>query len=473
MGSYLFSSVYSVMGRDFAESMLPINYELNGVRISGFTVKPIYGRAKRNFQYFFVNGRYVRTYACVSALEEAYQNSIMEGKFPACVLLLEISPNMLDVNVHPAKIEVRFTDERLIRDAVYFSVKNAILADSQPAEIKVAKPVPDYTKPLPESFNIGKQMVFSDNSSSVIRISQVSEIKAPVEGKAVVNEKPLIPLQPKVEPVAQKPDITLPIAVSKPYNETANVNIEYNNKDDENDQTRLPYTVTSEEHEDNLDSFSPSENTKEYKYINVTAEKKQPVIEKPDKEVYFRIIGEAFKNYIVAEINDEILFIDKHAAHERILFEKLKSGEQQLQCQMLLMPVTVMLSNDEYDALIANKNTAEKLGFSFSENRNLSVNVTGVPAILDKCDTADLIIELAHNFSINKNNPMPVILDDMYHTFACKAAIKANDKNDLNELSRIVRILIENENIRYCPHGRPVMFKLTKYELEKQFKRIV
>ena len=165
--------------------------------------------------------------------------------------------------------------------------------------------------------------------------------------------------------------------------------------------------------------------------------------------------------------------MDKHAAHERILFEQLKSGEQDLKCQMLLIPVTVMLSNNEYDALVSNKATAEKLGFNFKENRNLSVTVDGVPAILGHCDVADLTIELAHNFSVNYSNPMPVILDEMYHTFACKAAIKANDENDLKELSVIVKNILENDNIRYCPHGRPVMFKITKYELEKQFKRIV
>ena len=239
----------------------------------------------------------------------------------------------------------------------------------------------------------------------------------------------------------------------------------------------MPYQIEDAESGESLDNIVPEEpRHADYKYFdpeNIAAPIKEPVIEKPASEIFFRVIGEAFKNYIVTEIDDSIVFVDKHAAHERILFERLKSGQQQLQCQMLLMPVDVMLSYEEYDALVSNKKTAEELGFSFNEKRNSAVSVNGIPAILDGCDVADLTVELAHNFSENKNNPMPEILDDMYHTFACKAAIKANDKNDLKELSSIVRTLLENETIRYCPHGRPVMFKLTKYELEKQFKRIV
>ena len=402
----------------------------------------------------------------------------MEGRFPACVLLLEVSPGMLDVNVHPAKIEVRFTDDRLIHDAIYFSVKNAILSDSKPLDIQVNNPVPDYTKPLPESYNIGKQMVFNDNHSAIIRISEVTIPNTSVVGKASVNLPSITPMQDNKFPLETTVVDNHPISaesqkIAQDIYDTK-INVEYNNDNDEN-QTNIPYSVSVEDSAENLDSFSAvKEENKQYKYI--TSPKENPtsaIIEKPEKEIFFRIIGEAFKNYIIAEVNNEIILVDKHAAHERILFEQLKSGEQDLKCQMLLIPVTVMLSNNEYDALVSNKATAEKLGFNFKENRNLSVTVDGVPAILGHCDVADLTIELAHNFSVNYSNPMPVILDEMYHTFACKAAIKANDENDLKELSVIVKNILENDNIRYCPHGRPVMFKITKYELEKQFKRIV
>ena len=484
----LYSSIYSVMGKDFAESLIPVKYKLNGVKIKGFTVKPIKGRPKRNFQYFFVNGRYVKSYTCSYALEEAYQNCIMEGKFPACVLLMEVSPVMLDVNVHPAKIEVRFNDDRLIHDSIYFSVKTAIHNNSEPMNIEIKRPIPDYTKPLPESYNIGTQLMFNTEQrkqaepaapvqhfsqpecpEQPLRVNEVSDLvgrreNVPVMGVASVNTSKPTGSYADLPWTTPKPSVSEPIP-----QKNVSVQVEYNDYKNDSSQTEIPYTV--EPPEDIPEPQIPDipEHSGGYKYINEQA----PIIEQPKKEIFFRIIGEAFKEYIIAEVDKEVIFVDKHAAHERILFEKLKAGQQNLQCQMMLEPIDVMLSNEEYDALVQNKQTAFDLGFSFTEKRNTSVSVNGIPAMLDGCDPADLIIELASNFSNNRNNPLPVILDDMYHTFACKAAIKANDENSPKELAEIVRTLLENESIRYCPHGRPVMFKITKYELDKQFRRIV
>lgn len=439
----LYSSIYSVMGKDFAEGLIPVKYELSGVRVNGYTVKPLKGRPKRNFQYFFVNGRYVKSYNCSYSLEEAYQNCIMEGKFPACVLLMEVSPSMIDVNVHPAKIEVRFNDDRLIHDSIFFAVKTAIQNNSEPMPMEIKPHIPDYTKPLPESYNIGQQLEFNRDT----RINEVSSIvgrreNIPAEGTAYVKD-------------------TTGCEPPKPVS----IQVEY--ADDTVSENDIPYNIEQEDEISDIPAqISDTERT--FKYITPPT-----VAEPPKKETFFRIIGEAFKEYIIAEVDSEIVVIDKHAAHERILFEKIKSGQQSLVCQMMLAPIDVMLSNEEFDALMQNKQTAEELGFSFREKRNTSVSVDGIPAMLDGCDPADLVIELADNFRSNRNNPLPVILDDMYHTFACKAAIKANDENSPAELSEIVRRVLEDNNIRYCPHGRPVVFKLTKYELDKQFRRIV
>lgn len=469
----LYSSIYSVMGKDFAESLIPVKYKLNGVKIHGFTVKPLKGRPKRNFQYFFVNGRYVKSYICSYSLEEAYQNSIMEGKFPACVLLMEVSPVMLDVNVHPAKIEVRFNDDRLIHDSIFFSVKTALHNNSEPMQMEIKQPIPDYTKPLPESYDIGKQLMFADNNSNNnkseqnISINDVGSYVGRMEntsvvGTATVNMNTTGKQYHSINEYNNKKSENM---IEPPKSVT--VNIEYNNND--SSLTDIPYKIESSEE---IPPLPPvPEHSGGYKYINEV--NNVPLIEQPKKEIFFRIIGEAFKEYIIAEVDKEIILVDKHAAHERILFEKLKSKKQNLQCQMMLEPIDVMLSNEEFDALIQNKQTAFELGFSFKEKRNTSVSVNGIPAILDGCDPSDLIIELASNFASNRNNPLPVILDDMYHTFACKAAIKANDENSPKELAEIVRTILEDDNIRYCPHGRPVMFKLTKYELDKQFRRIV
>lgn len=446
----LYSSMYSIMGRQFAASMLPVDYELNGIKIDGFTVKPLFGRPNRTMQHFFINGRYVKSLTCTRSLEHAYMNSIMEGKFPSCVLRLTIPPSILDVNVHPAKVEVRFTDDKIIADSIYFSVKNAILLDTQPAEITVKRTVPDYTKP-PAGFE--KQPVYTQ--MQIPKQEVVSEISYHHE------EMPVQYAVPKEHiSVLGKPQERNSAAVTETAEDIVNVPYE------------IPNADTAEETP--IEKLAPAGNM-DFKYISEASfEKKaeQPAPE-PPKEIYFRVIGEAFKNYIIAEVEGDIIFVDKHAAHERILFEKLKSGSQKLVCQLLLQSVEVLLDFEEFNALIQNEAFVRELGFEFEISGNSKVSVLGVPSILDGCEPADLMIELARNISDNKANPMPEILDDMYHTFACKAAIKANDITTLKELSEIVRTILTDERIRYCPHGRPVMFKLSKRELEKQFKRIV
>lgn len=448
----LYSSMYSVMGRQFAASMIPVDYELNGIKIDGFTVKPLFGRPNRTMQHFFINGRYVKSLTCTRSLEHAYMNSIMEGKFPSCVLRLTIPPSVLDVNVHPAKIEVRFTDDRIIADSIFFAVKNAILLDTQPAEITIKQPKVDYTKPLPEEQPVYTQMQISDRKV-------VSEIQYHHEDMPVQYAAPVEHVSIEGKPMEDKPFAETVINTEPPA-----------------DIVNIPYEIPKESSAEEvpIEQLPPAESM-DFKYISEASfeKKAETPAPEPPKEIYFRVIGEAFKNYIIAEVEGDIIFVDKHAAHERILFEKLRSGSQKLVCQLLLQSEEVLLDFEEFNALIQNVDFVKELGFEFEISGNSKVSVLGIPSILDGCEPKDLIIELARNISDNKANPMPEILDDMYHTFACKAAIKANDITTLKELSEIVRTILTDERIRYCPHGRPVMFKLSKRELEKQFKRIV
>lgn len=452
----LYSSMYAVMGRQFAASMIPVDYELNGIKLDGFTVKPLFGRPNRTMQHFFINGRYVKSLTCTRSLEHAYMNSIMEGKFPSCVLRLTIPPSVLDVNVHPAKIEVRFTDDRIIADSIFFAVKNAILLDTQPAEITIKQPKTDYTKPLHEEQPVYTQMHMENKQREV-----VSEITYHHEDMPVQYAAP-------AEHIA---------VVSKPFQHKSLAETVINaERSADADIVNIPYEISKENAADEvpIEQLSPAENM-DFKYISESSfeKKTEKPAPEPPKEIYFRVIGEAFKNYIIAEVEGDIIFVDKHAAHERILFEKLRSGDQKLVCQLLLQSEEVLLDFEEFNALMQNKDFVSELGFEFEISGASKVSVLGIPSILDGCEPKDLIIELARNISENKANPMPEILDDMYHTFACKAAIKANDITSLKELSEIVRTILTDERIRYCPHGRPVMFKLTKRELEKQFKRIV
>ncbi|MCM1024396.1 MAG: DNA mismatch repair endonuclease MutL [Prevotella sp.] len=452
----LYSSVYSVMGKQFAAAMIPVDYELNSVKLNGFTVKPLFGRPNRTMQHFFINGRYVKSPTCTHSLEHAYRNSIMEGKFPSCVLRMTVPPSMVDVNVHPAKVEVRFTDEKIIADSIYFAVKNAILLDTAPAEINIKQPAVDYRKPLPEQPPEYSQDSFAPAAAAPAETAPVAPPTAFYESRPAVREE--MPVQTAVPAVHTPPEAF----ARQTFVPCAEENI-----------VDVPYDVPPEQDGETIEQLKPFEE-QQFRYISENSfEKKKAVPQEQPKEIYFRVIGEAFKNYIIAEVEQDLVFIDKHAAHERILFEKLRSGRQKLVCQILLQPADVRLDCEEFSALVQNADFVRELGFEFEISGASDVEVKGIPSILDGCDPKDLIIELARNISENKADPMPEILDDMYHTFACKAAIKANDKNTLSELSVIVRTILTDERIRYCPHGRPVMFKLSKRELEKQFKRIV
>ncbi len=439
----LYSTIYSVFGKDFAKSLIPVNFDYNNIKVSGYTVKPLLSRSNRSFQNFFINNRYVKSVTCTVSLEEAYRNSIMTGKFPCCVLNLEIAPNIVDVNVHPAKIEVRFSDEKLVFDAVYFAVKNALLENDTPTELKINSQ-PNFTK------------------------SELYDVK-PVE-----NEKP------------QQLQMNLN-------------NVSFNSKQEEylpkkeNDFVSEQKTIPTESIVENkkvieIKQIETLENTKPpvikedlsyFKYINNNAfiKKEEPVYncieEEQVKEHVINIIGEAFTTYIIAQIDDELLLIDKHAAHERYIFEKIKNDNSMLNTQLLLEPVEVLLSFEEYDALITNKDKINSLGFSFTEADGSKIIVEGIPTVLNNTDISDLIPELAVNLIVQKKNPSNNIFDELYHSIACKSAIKANDKSDEMELLSLVKKIYNDNNIKYCPHGRPVLIKLTKKEIEKQFKRVL
>lgn len=484
----LFSSVYSVFGKEFAASLLPVKYRMSGIRVDGYTVKPLWSRKNRSMQHFYINGRYVKSLTCMCALDEAYRNMIMEGKFPACVLNLDIPPNIVDVNVHPAKTEVRFADEKLIYDCVYFAVKNALLNDSAPTEMVLPehkKTAADYAMPQ-FSDTQGEQLAIKDTSvspqSAVLSVSAPHESQTPhIEGDGrLYTEKPAAESFTENEAY---------------YNKAAETTYSQEHKQTEDEvRTELPVQDISEHLSgsfggysgEGLERFEPQPQANEFRYISDTAlqrpvkapelsesSAKETEAENKPLDIYFRIIGEAFKNYAIAETDDGILIVDKHAAHERILFERLRSGKEQLSCQMLLEPVELRLDYSEFDALVKNKETYEKAAFMIEPNEAPSVLIKGIPSILSSRDAGDIVTELAENFVLHRRDPLPEIVDDMYHTIACRSAIKANDITGTDELKSLLTQILTDERIRYCPHGRPVMFKLTKKELEKQFRRIV
>ncbi|MBQ5331416.1 MAG: DNA mismatch repair endonuclease MutL [Oscillospiraceae bacterium] len=499
----LYSAMYSVFGKEFAASMMPVSYSVGNISVNGYTVRPVWGRKNRTMQHFFVNGRYVRSLTCMSSIEEAYKNTIMEHKFPACVLFMDIPPDTVDVNVHPAKVEVRFSDDRTVYDAVYFAVKNAILAEERTHRLEIPEHKPteaDY-KVSPFKNEGGVQTVFENTSVSPgtvtvtpaeiiykdnsARKKEIEEIKKqPVyEHRTILNSVPddLLPGRAEIPQPAADDSIAdvndIPAGVMTAPDETVS------GKEPEKSGVRENVT-NLEEHlqsapdvtdEDDISGLKAAPETS-FKYLDPSVFKaKAPVPDKkdPEKEVYFRFIGEAFKNYAIAETENSLIMIDKHAAHERIRFERLRQGKEDLSAQMLLCPVKLRLSFEEYDAVSKNTELCADLGFVLEPEEAPFVNILGIPSMLDGNDCEELVTELAENLSLHRKDPLPEILDCMYHTMACRGAIKENDETPAVELIGLLKDVLSDERIKYCPHGRPIMFELTKTEIEKQFKRIV
>lgn len=444
----LYSAIYSVFGRDFARDLIEVDYDYEGVKVEGYVIKPLYAKSNRTFQNFFVNKRYVKSKLCSSALENAYENMLMTGKFPACVLMLDVIPSEIDVNIHPAKAEIRFTNEKKITDAIYFAIKNALMNNGLIYEFQMKNRV-DWTSMRveePQEEFVQQEMIFTP----VEKIEE-EEIKIEIHDREIAEKES----EPKSETISERCS-----AIEKAEKETAT-------------QQAEAFAPVNEESKSDV----AVENLNEYKYIKTAsfskvAEQIAEPLQKPQPEKSkLRVIGEAFKNYIMAEVDDSVIMIDKHAAHERIIFERLKSQNCTQYRQMLMTERKTLLSSVEFDALVSNQERLAQMGFSFDFSQSPYVITTAIPVFFKELDLDEVIPEIAENLVMGKQNPQTHTFDDILHTLACKSAIKANDKNDIRELQSLAEQVYFDENIRHCPHGRPVMFTLTKGNIERQFKR--
>ena len=477
----LISSIYSVFGKDFANGLIPVEYELDAIKIKGYVSKPVNSRPNRNMQNFFINGRYVKTRTAMAAIEEAFKGSIMVGKFPSCVLGIELPFEMIDVNVHPAKIEVRFINERPVFDAVYHAVKSALM-----------------------KFDSRKNASFKNNAA----FNERSNFNPFNNAQAIISKKPETPKSAPA--VSAKQDVTKKKDSFNPFE-----NVSFNSDENEKtvkqkrkniDNIKLsdsgnPFSIISKQAVNNAKkeaSFKPqqqiiptivteaeleiikteekeSENSvkenKEFDFVDTESNSAPVLINQNETEI--RYIGEAFGTYIIAEKNKkEILFIDKHAAHERMIYEKLKAEKAASFSQILLQPITVTLEKSEYDAAINNLDMFKSCAFDVEDFGNSTVIVRSAPQYLDAADISDCIAEMADYIAMCKNDIFTEKMDWFYHNVACRSAIKAGNKSIPQELIDIVKKLEENPQIKYCPHGRPVCIVMTKNEIEKQFGRV-
>lgn len=497
----LMSSIYAVYGRDFASTLIPVDYELNGMKLTGYISRPTNGRANRNMQNTFINGRFVKSRTISVALEEACKGSIMIGKFPSCVLNLQISPEAVDVNVHPSKIEVRFINERPVFDTVYHGVKSALLRGDSRKEAVLNHNNTVNIKPL-NPFNLANKVINKEPPKTVQKAPE-----KPRE-KSIFDELDLPTKTVKYNKVNKVSDSS---SVQKKYMEF----LENNKKLSENNQTTNntvcnnidnnvinnvsteskietkinevkedtslnqevqkvnPFEelelekITMEEKKSDVDVVLPTERQTDSSSENIEI---KTLIDE-DKQS-FRFIGEAMNTYIIVETdNNKLVLIDKHAAHERIIFEKLKREKGTGSVQLLLIPITVTLEKNEYTVAIEHLDMFKNVGFDVEDFGNGTLIVRSAPSYLRNDDIEDTIIEICGYIAESRKNVMSEHMEWIYHNISCRSAIKAGDSSTAKELIDIAKTVFSDDSIRYCPHGRPVCIELSKYEIEKQFGR--
>lgn len=441
----LYSAVYSVFGKQFAASLTDVDYEHNHISVEGYISTPYAGRANRQMQYFFINGRWVHSTTCMAALEEGYKNSIMVGKFPACVLKINMSAADVDVNVSPSKTEVRFSEDKAVFEAVYLAVKNGILNAENSKEIQTGK---ESAKD-----NTVKDNDFVQNKANFVSAADISKASHTEPQQNTVptafTEKP-----------AQRGIgmLSSPKAIYKPL---------------------PPKNIFIQEV---LDSDTSETEVKEYKFINSSSfvragsdEEKNTKTPDPIEEQRYaptlRFIGELFKTYIVCECGDEMILIDKHAAHERFRFEELKK-ETAKSSQLLTQSLKLDLSQEEITALSDNADYLEGLGIELYFDADNKVEITGFPSVLDSMSPEDTVQKIADILIHGGEDIEGMLFDDILHSAACKGAIKANELTSSKELEQLAQRVWDNKAVRYCPHGRPIITTLSKYNIEKNFGRI-
>ncbi len=439
------AAVYCVYGRECAR-MVQVDSRWEQYSLTGYVSRPTDARPSRNLQTFFVNNRPVKSKLLVSALEEAYRNQIMVGKFPACVLHLTVPAGAVDVNVHPAKTEVKFLSEKAVFDCVHYGVLGALNKQTDRPQVQFKQPAPQSVAPPPPAVPVSqavpkKEPFFRTMSaedyktfSSALQTAPQPRREAAAATLAKIEQPAPQPLRqqvmlPKIqEPPTKKPTLPpVPVPKTEPAAPAAPI-------------------------------------------PDATPEPEQIVLDMP-REAGWRMVGELYNSYILVEQGDEAFLIDKHAAHERILFEKLKENQEAISAQALLQPVPVRLTPSAAGELIANRDLLEELGFEIEEFGENTVLLRQIPMDLNPADAADAVETLAADLLKGRRESGKTVRDELLHTVACKAAIKAGWKNDEQELLAVAKAVMSREDLKYCPHGRPICVTLSRKQLEKQFKR--
>ena len=451
------AAVYCVYGRECAR-MVEVSSRWDSYSLRGFVSKPTDSRPSRALQTFFVNDRPVKSRLLTAALEEAYRNQMMVGKFPACVLHLTLPANAVDVNVHPAKTEVKFLSEKAVFDCVHYGVLGALNKTPDRPQVQFKAPA----KPAGEQENQPKACISQPAAPAAPLRGEPSPKKAePFFRTMTAEEYKTFSQAVKDAPQPKKEAAAATVAkVERPANMPLR---EYVMMPQVNPAPAKP-----------VPAVPVPEKKKEPAPVQLPKEPEpemeQTALEMPP-EIEWRMVGELYNSYIIVEQGDNAYLIDKHAAHERILFEKLKVNQEAITPQVLLQPIPVRLSAEAAAELLANKEMLAELGFEVDEFGDNTVLVRQIPMDLTADMAADALEEIAAGLLSGRREKADTVRDEVLHTVACKAAIKAGWKNDEAELLAVARQVMSREDLKHCPHGRPICITLSKKQLEKQFKR--
>ena len=503
------SAAYGVLGREFSKSLLEVDGTVGLYRVHGLVTPPSACRASRGMQHFYINGRYVKNSTMMAALENAYKGTLMQGRFPGCVLMLEMPPELVDVNVHPAKTEVRFAREKDVFDAVYSAVKSVVLlpasgerrfqfADSTeetPAagakETSAAaptgsavparpiEPVPSVMHPVAPA---AQEVPVRTYAASRLSVQTGSPAPAAAPREPARDVWKSLPSEPETEGILR----SAPLQLTKSYRPAREEMLDIAPTEDEvpHLQQSTPAAEEPPKEPDSRMDDQPAQAAPLAEPAGAPEPENQPVdsVEmpaaqqlalEPEPEIEpLRYVGEVFKTYIITQRGEEMCLIDKHAAHERLIYEELAKNYGNVPSQMLLMPVPVQLNAEEKNALLGNLDLLRDAGVELDDFGGNTVMIRAVPADVQADDVEELAIELAAKLAKGAKDALSEKTEWVLHSISCRAAMKAGDKTRPEGLLRLAEQIMAGKVPPFCPHGRPIVLKLTRKELEKQFGRL-
>jgi len=478
----LISSIYTVFGKDYAKNMTEVCYEEDGFKVTGFIGNAQIARKDRRHQLFFVNSRNIIARVMSAAVSEAYKNTVMTGRFPVCVLKASIDPKLVDVNVHPSKIEVRFADEKTVYNMVYWAVKNALTDKKYIPEIEINKKqeTGSFERGLIKnapSYDTAKQMEINLLRDSYVKTTQKTK------NNEINEEVKKDRTNPFVNSIEEKKDLDL---TQKAESQEVFESLSLPQKDKKTKDTEQIIVPKKEQGEENLERFAkakPEENIVEKKILQdirgltkVNEDIKKEELPRLVAGVDFLLIGQVFNTYILVQKDNEMLVIDQHAAHERLLFEELLENfkTNSVDLQLMLLPVTMTLTAPEMITAESSLDFFNQLGFEAEVFGTNSIIIRSTPGMMEEDDIKDIVSDVITLLSSKGNNITRALSEEALHMIACKKALKGKKALSVEEMKALCEdVLSLGDGINTCPHGRPIIVKISKYSMEKQFKRIL